>query len=177
MKYKVLVREVMRKNVRYVAPDDRLEKAANIMKNEGIGSVLVMDKDKLVGILTTSDIVYKHVAGKKGKFVKDIMTKDVITISPNATIEDAAMLLSKNKIEKLPVFDKGKLVGIITATDILKIEPALFEILIERMKIGKREKIKKEIDYGQCERCGNYSSDLEEVDGELLCEECRDEIG
>jgi len=175
MKYNVLVREVMKKNVKCVAPDDRVEKAANIMKKEDIGSVLVMDKYNLVGILTTTDIVYKYVAGKSGKFVRDIMTKDVVRISPNITIEEAAMLLSKKKIKKLPVFDKGKLVGIITATDILKIEPALYEILLERMRIGSKQKIKREIDYGQCERCGNYTSDLIEIEGEQICEDCRDE--
>ena len=171
MKFKVLVEEVMKRNIISVGMDDSIEKAAKLMKKYRIGSVLVMGEKQLKGILTTRDIVYKSVASGKGKVAKDIMSKDVISISPKKTIEHAAKLMVEKKVEKLPVFEMNKLVGIITNTDILRIEPALFDILLERMKIGSRGTT--EPGFGQCEECGNYSDDIDEVDGIYKCGECR----
>ena len=88
------------------------------------------------------------------------------------SIEDAARLMVKKKIEKLLVFDKGKMVGIITNNDIISIEPALFEILLERIKMGGTPQSDMS-DYAQCESCNNYSDSVEEVDGEYICGECK----
>ncbi|HLD49074.1 MAG TPA: CBS domain-containing protein [archaeon] len=175
MRFKVLVKEVMNKEIKTVDLDDSIERAAEVMKNSRIGSVLVMGEKNLKGILTTRDIVYKHVAGSRGEFVKDIMSTDIISISPDKTIEDAAKLMAENEIEKLPVFDKGTLVGIITSNDVLRIEPALFEILLEKMKIGGGVEQGKS-DLGECESCGNYSDELEEENGVYICPECRKSV-
>jgi len=173
MKFKTTVMEIMRKNVRKVNIDDTIEKAANIMKNDRIGSVIVTDGDVVAGILTTSDIVYKYVAQKKGTVVSDIMSSNIIKIYPDKTIEEAAQIMVKNNIEKLPVFDNDNMVGIVTSNDILKIEPALIEVLIERMKIGGSIRKKDRVDYSVCEVCENYSENLKEVDGIYKCPDCR----
>lgn len=174
MKFSVQVKDVMKKNIKTVNIDDTIEKAAVIMKKEKIGSVVVLDSDVLMGIVTTSDIVYKHVAGKTGSVVADIMSTSLVKISPEKTIEDAAHMMVKNNIEKLLVFDNEKLVGIITATDILRVEPALFEILLERMKIGNlKTRRETQADYVQCEICGNYAENIEEIDGIYKCRKCR----
>lgn len=175
MKLQANVREIMKKNVVTVTPNMSIRKIARIMKNKRIGSVIVKQQRDIIGIVTTSDIVYKYVAMKKGRYAKDIMTKKLIKISPNKTIEHAAKLMAKKNIEKLLVFEKGKMIGIITSNDILRVEPTLIEILLERMKVGgKREEIEPE--FGECENCGNFSDDLEEVNGMWLCEECREEL-
>lgn len=175
MRFKALVKEVMRKKIKTVRMNDPIKKAARIMKKNNIGSVLVMNKGVVEGIVTDRDIVFKFVALKKGNMAKDIMTKDPVTISQKKTIEDAALLMAKKKIEKLPVIDNGKIVGIITSNDILKIEPALFNILLEKMKIGQPAKFVREINFGECEICGNYSDDIEEKNGEYMCKECRED--
>ena len=172
MRFKVLVREVMNKDIKSVDMDEKIERAAQIMKNNKIGSVLVMGEKKLKGILTTRDVVFKHVAEKKGVFVKDIMSTDIISITPDRTIEDAAKIMAEKEIEKLPVFDKGIIIGIITSNDILKIEPALFDILLERIKIGKGV-AEGQANIEECENCGNYSDDVEEEDGIYVCSNCR----
>ena len=172
MKFNVLVKEVMTKNIKSIDVSDPIENAAMLMKKYRVGSVLVMSGKKVVGILSTRDIVYKHTAMGKGKLAKDIMSKNLIKISPNKTIEEAARLMVSKSIEKLPVFDRDKLVGIITNNDILKVEPALFNILLERMKMGAR-RARAETDFAQCEVCGNYSDDVKEVDGVYTCAECR----
>ena len=173
MKLTVNVGEVMKKDVKSVSMNDAIEKAAKLMKNNRIGSVVVMGDKNVKGILTTRDVVYKHVALGKGQVVSDIMSRDLISISPNKSIEDAARLMVKMSVEKLPVFDRNKLVGIVTNTDILSIEPALFEILLERMKIGAGPIKEDQIEFAQCESCNNYSDDVEEIDGVFMCSECR----
>ncbi len=173
MRYNAFVKEVMNKKVKTVSPADSIKKAAGIMKKNKIGSVVVMGKKGVVGILTPSDIVYKHVANRKGRKVSDIMTKNPVTISPNKTLEEAAKLLTEKGIEKLPVFEKKKMIGIITSNDILKIEPALFEILLENMLIGGPVRKEEPFLFDQCESCGNYSDNLKKSSGSWLCEECR----
>ena len=172
MKLYPTVREIMNKDVETVALEDTISHAAKIMKEKKIGSLLI--KGYPIGIITATDIIYKHVAEGKGNHVKDIATSPVITISPNRTVEQAAKLLAEKNIEKLPVLDGDKIVGIVTATDILKVQPSLFEILLEKMQtISEPEAEQERMEFSECESCGNYSDDVEEVDGKFLCSECR----
>lgn len=174
MKLGVLVGEIMQKNIKTAGMDEQIMNAARMMKEEKIGSVVVMGGKHVKGIITTSDIVYKHVAEGTGKTVSDIMTTDLVIISPDKTIEEAARLLVSKGVEKLLVFDAGKLVGIITANDILRVEPALVEILMELLKAGRRGVNEEDFEFHECEVCGNYSDDIEESDGVYTCKGCRD---
>jgi len=99
--------------------------ASKVMSEKGIGCLVVMKKDKLVGIITERDII-KNI-GKIGGKVSSIMSKGVVTIDQTESLDDAAMLMSEKKIKKLPVIHKGKLVGIITATDIIANSDSLNE--------------------------------------------------
>lgn len=173
MKFDVRVGEVMNRTVRTVSPEETIENAARIMREENIGSVVVAGGKQVKGIVTTSDIVYKHVAGKQGEKVSDIMTAEVIAISPDKTIEDAASLMVEKDVEKLLVFDMNMLTGIITANDILRIEPSLFRILLDMVKSGRKGIHEEEFEFVECEVCGNYTDDVEEVSGVYTCQECR----
>ncbi|MBI2660295.1 CBS domain-containing protein, partial [Candidatus Woesearchaeota archaeon] len=78
-------------------------------------------------------------------------------------------------IRHLPVVDKGKMVGLLTIKDILKIEPSLFELLVEKFEL--REETRKPIDRiisreAICQGCGAYAEDIKKVKGSLLCERC-----
>ncbi|MBI4154357.1 CBS domain-containing protein [Candidatus Woesearchaeota archaeon] len=175
MKMNVLVGEAMTKVIKKVDINDPIEKAAQIMRDERIGSAVVTGEKNVKGIVTTMDIVYKHVAGKKGQRVSDIMSTELVTISPGETIEEAARKMVKHNIEKLLVFDKGSLVGIITNNDIIRIQPAMIETLIERLKMsGPRMAEEGEVGITACESCGNYSDNTEEVGGAYLCQDCRE---
>lgn len=166
-----LVKDVMRKRIKTIKDTASVKAAARIMEKNRIGSVVVLKKNKIVGIVTKTDIVYKHVA--KGKrTLKEIMTKRPIKISSNKTIEEAAKTMTENNIEKLLVFDKGKVVGIISITDILKVEPALFTILLERLRQKGPVLESQEPMFGVCEACGNYSDELREVNGLWVCPSC-----
>ncbi len=176
MRYEALVKDVMRTDLVYVSPDTKIEEIAKVMREMNVGSVLVKD-EKVLGIVTGRDIINRYVAMGKGKTAKDIMTKNLITISENKTLEDAAKLMVEKGIERLIVKSKDKIVGIISTIDILKTEPELYKNLLEALKMKTGPIYSEETMFGQCERCGNYSDNLKEVNGMWLCEECREELG
>jgi len=174
MKLNVLVGDVMTHSVKIVDSAETVERAAQIMRDERIGSVIVTGDRNVKGVVTTTDIVYKHVAGKKGQRVSDIMSTDLIRISPAETIEEAARKMVKHSVEKLLVFDRERLIGIITNNDIIKVEPAIVEILLEKFKIGAPFP-GADHSITECESCGNYSDTIEEVNGTYLFSDCRTE--
>ncbi|GIU71869.1 MAG: hypothetical protein KatS3mg003_1348 [Candidatus Nitrosocaldaceae archaeon] len=111
------------------APIDTVEQglsiqyAANIMKERGRGSLVVLDNRKPVGIITERDIVRRVVAEARDvneTKVKDAMSTPLITIGPEATVEAAAKVMYENGIRRLPVVENDNLVGIITSTDFVK---------------------------------------------------------
>lgn len=175
MKLTSSVKDVMRKNIVAISEKDSIKKAAQVMKNNDIGSVIILDSRKTVkGIVTKTDIVYKFVA-QGNDSLKSVMTKKIITISPNDNIEKAAEIMAKNHVEKLLVSEKSRIVGIISATDILKTEPGMHTILFEMLKRKGAFGGIQESQFGTCESCGNYSDDLKEYNGVFVCAECRNE--
>lgn len=142
----MLVKDAMNKDVETIGENDNVRNAAERMVNRRIGSLVVLSPvGQLTGLLTERDILRDVVArGENSKDVKvgDIMTKELIVISPEATLEDAADVMTKNKIKKLPVVDeKGALVGIITASDLIAYEQKLVESVSELMVSGGIGKI------------------------------------
>lgn len=173
------VEEVMSEELDFIEPDASVQEAAKLLRsNDGRGSLLVKENNEIKGILTNSDIVNKYVAQERGERVKDVMTLDLVTISPEKTIDEAALIMVKKGVERLPVMDDGELVGIVSANDIIKIQPSLYLDLTQGLKLGEErfERAPTNRDVGQCESCENYSENLDEVNGQLLCEKCREEF-
>jgi len=103
--------------VTVIGPEMTLREAAEIMSKESIGSLVIIKNRQLAGIITERDIL-KNI--RRLNFpVEKIMSKDVITIEENESIDRAAELIAENKIKRLPVMRDKKLVGIVTVTDIL----------------------------------------------------------
>jgi CBS domain-containing protein len=127
----MLVKEVMNRNVKTIRPEDTVKDAAKLMNENRIGALIVVSgPGEVIGIMTERDILVDVVAtGKSADNIKvsDIMTPNIITIEPNRTLEDAADLMTDNKIKKLPVVENGSLVGIVTATDLIAHEKNLIE--------------------------------------------------
>jgi CBS domain-containing protein len=115
---------IMTVPVKTIGPGETIETAAETMKKNRIGCLVVVDKEKPVGIVTERDITYKLVAeGKKGDIkVSKVMTKDIKTVGDDKPLNDAAKLMAAHVIRRLPVIRKGKLVGIVTIDDIAKTE-------------------------------------------------------
>ncbi len=118
------VREVMVKPVRTILPSASMAEAAKLMRKNRIGCLVVVERDKLVGIITERDIAYKIVAEEKGPdtLVKEAMTTDLKTVDGDKSLRDAARLMASHLIRRLPVLEGGKLVGIITIEDIMRAE-------------------------------------------------------
>lgn len=129
------VKDYMSKNVITVSPDKNLEEVMMLMRRSHHDGFPVVDGDKIVGIITTRDIMLK-----KGSKVKDVMTKKVVVTFPYANITDVARVMFRKGLSKLPVInEKKELIGIITNTDILRSH-------IERATPSKVRKIKDTIE-------------------------------
>ena len=120
----------MNRNVVTAKLNITLREAAAVMSKLNIGSLIILDEnEKISGIVTSTDILKAIAAGKdvEETLVEEVVSKPVITIEPDKSIEDAVNIMLEHKIKKLPVVEEGKLVGIITASDIITIEPKLIE--------------------------------------------------
>ncbi len=138
----IKVGDIMTTNVIGAKPGDSIERIAKLMYANRIEAIVIIGKDKgkdKNGIITSKDVVYKVVAkGKDPKeaIAKDIMTNGIITIGPNNAIDEAATLMRRYDIRRLPVAnEKKEIVGIITESDISRISPELHVLISERSKI------------------------------------------
>lgn len=172
----VPVMEVMSRNPVSVGPKETVDKASKLMKDRNIGSLVVVKNGKPVGIITEKDIVAKVVAEDakpSAVKVKEIMSSPVKTIHPHDSIEDAAKLMAESKIRRLVVADKKKLLGIVTENDILSIWPSLIELTREVSRISSEDYQVRGV-RGYCEMCRAFTYDLQEVQGQLVCRDCRE---
>ncbi|MBM4249611.1 MAG: CBS domain-containing protein [Euryarchaeota archaeon] len=171
------VREVMTPDPVTVSPRMRLNHAAALMKERDVGSLIVVRNDLPVGIVTEKDLVEKAVAvnAKPSQLsIKDVMSAPLVTIGPEVDIAQAARMMASLRIRRLAVLENGRLVGILTEGDILKISPELIEITREFERINTREeRIHEEVvTMGICEGCQAFSEELREHDGIHLCKSC-----
>ena len=127
-----------------VSPDLRIDKCSELMAENHVGSLLVGENGKVVGIFTEQDVVRKCVAkGLQpwGVKARDIMEKTLVTIGPEEDIFEALRTMADYNIRHLPVMDDDKnFVGFITGKDILKIQPQMFEILTEKIKLREENR-------------------------------------
>ena len=141
----MIIKEVMSRDVKTIRPIDTIKQAAILMNENRIGSLIVISgTGELKGIVTERDILTDVVAeGKDSNLVKigDIMTKDLVVISPDKTLEEAADLMTEKKIKKLPIVHEGKLVGIVTATDLVAYEKNLIEKVATLLTISPLKRI------------------------------------
>jgi signal-transduction protein with cAMP-binding, CBS, and nucleotidyltransferase domain len=136
------VGDVMSKNVLTIAPDADIIESANLMAKRKLGSIVVCCKGKVVGILTEQDLARKVLAREvdtKKARIKDIMTKRVYTTSPEKDLYEAMLQMGENKVKHLPVIKEGKLVGIISFKDIIRIEPDLIDMVSFKSSLTKGE--------------------------------------
>lgn len=122
----MLVEKVMNRHVITATPETTLLEAAQIMADNHIGCIVVTKGKKPVGMLTERDVLIAVASEANVKKIKigSIMTHYLITIGPKRPVSKAITLMADNKIKKLPVVnDEGKLVGIVTASDIMSVEP------------------------------------------------------
>jgi len=116
------IEEIMNKEVATAKPDDLLVTAAKTMLERKIGCVVVVEREKVVGVVTESDLVRCAASGHDPNhtLVKDMMKSSPVTCTPQAPVEEAYAHMRRNNIRHLPIVDKsGMLVGIVTMKDLI----------------------------------------------------------
>ena len=148
------------------------------MKEEKVGSIVIMDKEKTLGIVTDWDIVSNAVV----KDVKPSMLKasDIMqqlhTIEGEEGVTEAARILRKHNIKRLGVVYKNRLVGIISASDVIAVTPDLVGVISEKSALIRGETGRSMGNVsGYCDECGEWSDLLQYEEGTFTCEECRGE--
>lgn len=126
------VSSVMIRKVFTVKPDQTLSDAAKTMRSKKVGSVIVIDRGKVKGIITESDFLRLAARGGDSKLttVGDVMSHPVITCKPTARIIDAFILMRKNAVRHLPVVNNGRLVGMISIRDLIAAGQVILPYLI-----------------------------------------------
>jgi CBS domain-containing protein len=116
----MIIRDVMTPNPRTVSPQDSIQNAARIMRDEDTGVVPVVDNGKPVGVITDRDIVVRAVAegGQLNRPVRDIVTNELIAATPDMSVSEATELMSAHQVRRLPVVENNRLVGIVSIGDI-----------------------------------------------------------
>ncbi|UUZ85796.1 CBS domain-containing protein [Paenibacillus sp. P26] len=114
------LREIMTTDCQTVTLKDNVYEAAVKMKNEDTGFIPVVDGKKLIGVLTDRDLVIRGYADKRegSASIKEVMTDRVVSVPPETTVDEAARLMAKEQIRRLPVVENGDLVGIVSIGDL-----------------------------------------------------------
>jgi len=134
----LLVRDAMVTNVKTVRVDDSVLDAVKKMNKFRIGSIIVVSGDRPVGIITERNILQRVVESGIDPMVikaREIMSAPLITIESHVPLEEAARLMVRHGVKKLPVVDDGKLVGMITTSDLVRASPIQISIIEELLKI------------------------------------------
>lgn len=183
MKIGVKVGDIMTREMIAVSPEVSILDCAKIMMKKHVGSLIIKKEGFLKGIITEKDIIWALTKKSKKDLSRvkcsEIMPRKLVTIKPNADLFSALKVMQKSKFRRLPVVVKGRLVGLLTLKDILRIEPALFEIagghnfleIREEDEKFKRKKEPGKFDVGICEECGEEGL-IEDVDGKKMCSSC-----
>ena len=144
------VEDVMVKDVITISYRASVKRAAQVMNKHEIGCLIVVKGRKAVGIVTERDMLKRVVAKaanpQKTK-VEEIMSHPLIVVEPDMDLEDAVKLMFEMKIKKLPVVEKGKLVGLISITDIARFHPHIMDII---KKLAAQENMPKRMQKVMC---------------------------
>ena len=184
----IIVADIMTRTPITITADTNLLDAAKKMVKKRTRSLLIVHKKKLVGYLSGTDVLWAMIKKSRADLSKiralDISPKKIATIKPFAPISEIIKKMNKVKFDRLPVIDKGELVGIVTVKDILNFHPELYPELeefaqirgeAEKLKRLKKAKDRKSMHDGICEECGNQDL-LKKVNGMMICESCRSMI-
>ena len=159
-----------------IEEDKSVVEASSLLREEGIRGLVVVDDGEAVGVIVCRDIVYEVVS--KGEDprevqVKDVMSTDLIVAEEDELLDDVAMAMVRNDVSRIPVVRNDMLVGILTQSDIIRAWPGFARVIGEEQEMDAAAAPVPETTEGNCESCENYSEELKETNGMLLCPECR----
>jgi signal-transduction protein with cAMP-binding, CBS, and nucleotidyltransferase domain len=165
----------MKRNPTMIGIEATVAKAAKAMCQEEVGSCIVLEHNLPIGIVTEEDINCKVVAKDLKPStvrVNEIMSTPLITVHADKTVGDAAHMMVKHRVRRLPVVDdENKVIGIVTVRDLLTVSNEMNELMADLIEINREE----HYEMGMCDRCNQMSDDLKRVDTLMLCGRCREE--
>jgi len=174
------VRDIMTSPVVTVREDDSVQSASILMKDHEIGGIVIVDgTGRPIGMLTERDIVIRVAANNQlpgTVSVEKVMSRPLITVSPEVSLAEAAKKMSGGSIRRLAVLERGRLVGIVSSKDIVSIMPELTEIIAHKVRLTPDPEEERPPMTGYCDNCNQWSENMIEVEGDFLCEECRAEL-
>ncbi|MED0959309.1 CBS domain-containing protein [Bacillus paramycoides] len=114
------VRELMSTNIVQCTPLDNVYEAAVKMKEEAIGMIPVVENEQVIGLVTDRDLVVRGIAEKHpgSNKITDVMTTNIVSISPDDSVERATELMAQHQIRRLPVVEGGQFVGMLALGDL-----------------------------------------------------------
>lgn len=127
----VQTRDIMVSKVVTITKDSTIKEAVRLMNKHEIGCVVVTENKKAIGILTERDLMKRVLAKAQdpGKTrVEEVMSTPLISVEPDAEIGDVSRIMFQRNIKKMPIVRKDKLLGLVTLTDILRIQPQLIRM-------------------------------------------------
>ncbi|MCX7871738.1 MAG: CBS domain-containing protein [Verrucomicrobiae bacterium] len=120
-----------------ISPDATVFEVLQILADKNVGALIVVDKDKPIGIVSERDYARKvilHGRHSKETLVKDIISKELITISPDQSVEDAMRLMTQHRVRHLPVLKEGKIIGIVSIGDLVNYVIKAQDQMIKQME-------------------------------------------
>jgi CBS domain-containing protein len=176
----ILVRDIMSRPAITAKENETVAGVSKLMGKHDIGCVIIVDKSgNPAGIITERDIVQRVAARNvlpSELNVAQTMSKPVATISPRASVNEAAKIMNHKKIRRLAVMDEGKLVGIVTMKDILQVTPAIIDLASEKSRAGLSTPRTRPTLGGYCDECETWSDNLVQRDGTFLCADCSKDL-
>jgi CBS domain-containing protein len=145
------VSEIMSQAIAIDSPADPLAAAARKMWEQQTGSLLVMDGDELLGIVTERDVLKAAATGRPfdSTPVSEVMSKDLATVSPGTSLREAAALMAERWIRHLPVVDGGRVVGMLSQRDLVGVlagalnEPDALHQLVEASSLVRERRLER----------------------------------
>jgi CBS domain-containing protein len=115
------IKDIMNHEVAYVSPETTVTQAAQLMQKHDVGSIPVCQGEHLIGIVTDRDIVVRNIAHGRDPHstpVRDVMTSQVRMVNADMDLHQAAEIMAKSQVRRLPVVDKDRIVGIVSLGDL-----------------------------------------------------------
>ncbi|MFX0084203.1 MAG: cyclic nucleotide-binding/CBS domain-containing protein [Candidatus Hodarchaeota archaeon] len=188
----VLIGELVKKRPKGIISmliNQPVTEAAKLMAENQVGSIIITNGNinKIEGIITKGDVINRVVGRALDPgiiMVEDVMSKPVVFVSADETVENTMLIMGRENIERILVVEDNELtkpLGIISTNDILKFAPGLLRIHRERLLIKSivdevpKEENRSLVKFeGFCDDCNNYSDSLRTANGYTLCPACID---
>ncbi|MCD1294436.1 histidine kinase [Methanocella sp. CWC-04] len=186
------VSDVMSRRLITADVSETADRLGSIMSEAKVGCIIITKGARPVGIVTERDIVVKIVSKNllpSTVVAEDIMSRPLITITPDKSVELASREMSRRRIRRLPVVQGNKLIGLVSDSDLMMVSSELSEILRDLIRQnnpqGEFSEESEEVMetrnpttfiQGICEVCQKFQESLEYIDGKYVCSSCREDL-